>query len=77
MTVPNDLPVPAMRGGGAMGQHVRETDWSQTSLGVSSSWPQSLRLALSLVLNTKSIAALYWGLGSDVDGFSSPNLKVG
>lgn len=44
-----------------MGQHVRDTDWSITPLGDYASWPQSLRSALSLVLNTKGIAALCWG----------------
>ncbi len=53
--------VPALIGGGETGQRVRETDWSTTPLGAFSTWPQSLRSALSLVLNTKGIAALYWG----------------
>lgn len=44
-----------------MGRRVRETDWSQTPLGDYQTWPQSLRLSLSLVLNVKGIAALYWG----------------
>ena len=44
-----------------MGQHVRDTDWSVTPLGDYASWPQSLRSALSMVLNAKGIAALYWG----------------
>ena len=52
---------PAMIGGGEMGLRVRETDWSNTPLGAYSGWPQSLRSALSLVLNTKGVAALYWG----------------
>jgi PAS domain S-box-containing protein len=50
-----------MIGGGEMGDRVRNTDWSNTALGDYNSWPQSLRTALSLVLNTKGIAALYWG----------------
>ena len=50
-----------MIGGGAMGQLLRETDWSQTPLGAFQTWPQSLRSSLSLVLNAKGIAALYWG----------------
>jgi len=53
--------VPPLIGGGEMGQRVRDTNWSTTPLGAFSTWPQSLRSALSLVLNTKSIAALYWG----------------
>ena len=44
-----------------MGRRVRETDWSQTPLGDYQTWPQSLRSSLSLVLNAKVIAALYWG----------------
>lgn len=47
--------------GGQMGELVRETDWSSTALGDYSTWPQSLRSSLSLVLNSKNIAALYWG----------------
>ncbi|WNC09330.1 ATP-binding protein [Pseudomonas coleopterorum] len=54
-------PVPPMIGGGEMGDLVRDTDWSSTALGDYRSWPASLRTALSLVLNTKGIAALYWG----------------
>lgn len=48
-------------GGGEMGRRVRETDWSKTPLGAFATWPSSLRTSLSLVLNTKGIAALYWG----------------
>ncbi|ALN74966.1 ATP-binding protein [Aureimonas sp. AU20] len=50
-----------MIGGGEMGRRVRETDWSASALGAYESWPQSLRSSLSLVLNAKGIAALYWG----------------
>lgn len=48
-------------GGGDMGRLVRDTDWSKTPLGPYKRWPQSLRSSLSMVLNTKGIAALYWG----------------
>lgn len=44
-----------------MGRLVRSMDWSKTPLGAYSDWPQSLRSSLSMVLNTKGIAALYWG----------------
>lgn len=47
--------------GGQMGALVRDTDWSNTELGDYATWPQSLRSSLSLVLNAKNIAALYWG----------------
>ncbi|BDL41884.1 histidine kinase [Methylorubrum sp. GM97] len=49
-----------MIGGGQMGQRVRDTNWSVTPLGAYDTWPQSLRTSLSLVLNAKGIAALYW-----------------
>ncbi|MBD8828823.1 hypothetical protein [Pseudomonas sp. CFBP 13602] len=73
---PNTLaPVPAMIGSGEMGDVVRDTDWSRTALADCRSWPASLRTALSLVLNTKGIAALHWGpqqwlLYSDAYGLS-------
>jgi PAS domain S-box-containing protein len=47
--------------GGDTGEIVRQTDWSVTPLGDYATWPQSLRSTLSLVLNSKNIAALYWG----------------
>ncbi len=50
-----------MMGGGDIGRHVRDTDWSQTPLGAYATWPQSLRSCLSTVLNTKGVAALFWG----------------
>ena len=62
-----------MNGGGEMGRRVRETDWSQTPLGDYQTWPQSLRLSLSLVLNVKGIAALYWDL---ISGSSITMLMV-
>ncbi len=53
---------PVLVGGGKIGESVRSTDWSGTPLGPFASWPQSLVTALSLVLNSAGIAALYWGL---------------
>ena len=61
MTSLPNLPVRPMSGGGAMGHLVRETDWSQTRLGPYSSWSQSLRTSLSLVLNAPGMAVLCWG----------------
>lgn len=55
-----DTITPIIRGGD-MGRLVRDTDWSKTPLGAYERWPQSLRSSLSMVLNTKGIAALYWG----------------
>jgi PAS domain S-box-containing protein len=57
----NPIEVPPILFGGQMGALVRDTDWSNTELGDYATWPQSLRSSLSLVLNSKNIAALYWG----------------
>lgn len=48
-------------GGGAMGAQIREFDWSTTPFGALPTWPQSLRSALSICLNSSIVSALYWG----------------
>lgn len=60
-TAPPNPGIPPIIGGGEMGDRLRGTDWSLTPLGDYGSWPVSLRTSLSLVLNAKGIAALYWG----------------
>ncbi len=47
--------------GGEMGERIRSFDWSTTSLGVVQKWPQSLRSALSICLNSNFPIAIYWG----------------
>jgi PAS domain S-box-containing protein len=44
-----------------MGERIRKFDWSATSLGPIDVWPQSLRSALSICLNSNFPIALYWG----------------
>ena len=48
-------------GGGEMGALMRAHDWSSTPLGPVESWPQSLRSALGICLNSRYPIALYWG----------------
>jgi PAS domain S-box-containing protein len=48
-------------GGGEMGVRMREMDWAETSLGPVEDWPQSLRSALSICLNSRFPIAIYWG----------------
>ncbi|WP_245731154.1 sensor histidine kinase [Rubrimonas cliftonensis] len=48
-------------GGGEMGARIRSFDWSATPLGPPSGWPQSLRSALSICLNSSFPTAIYWG----------------
>ena len=44
-----------------MGLLVRSIDWSKTPLGPLAEWPQSLRTAMSICLNSRFPIALYWG----------------
>ncbi|HEX4613719.1 MAG TPA: GAF domain-containing protein, partial [Urbifossiella sp.] len=44
-----------------MGERTRSFDWSLTALGPVAGWPQSLRSALSICLNSSFPIALYWG----------------
>lgn len=44
-----------------MGERIRLVDWSRTSLGPVAEWPQSLRSALSICLNSSFPIVIYWG----------------
>ena len=48
-------------GDGEMATLTRKKDWSKTSLGMPDKWPQSLRTALSIILNSKFPMFLWWG----------------
>ncbi len=48
-------------GGGEMGALMRALDFSTTPLGAVSCWPQSLRSAVSICLNSRFPIVLYWG----------------
>ncbi|WPP50302.1 PAS domain-containing protein [Catalinimonas niigatensis] len=50
-----------MAGGGEMGERTRAYDWSKSSLGPVSSWPQSLRTTISIILNARFPMFLWWG----------------
>ncbi|HEY9622726.1 MAG TPA: ATP-binding protein [Crinalium sp.] len=50
-----------LMGGGAMGTLMRSFDWSKTLFGPVEQWPQSLRSALSICLNSRFPIAIYWG----------------
>jgi PAS domain S-box-containing protein len=50
-----------LAGGGEMGKLIRSKDWKVTSLGDPNDWPQSLRTALSILLNSKFPMFLFWG----------------
>ena len=48
-------------GGGEMGELVRGTDWSKTPVGPVETWPQSLRTAVSIMLNAHFPMYIAWG----------------
>jgi PAS domain S-box-containing protein len=50
-----------LNGGGEMGALMRAHDWSSSSLGDPRSWPQSLRTAVRLLLNTGHPMYIWWG----------------
>jgi PAS domain S-box-containing protein len=50
-----------LAGGGEMGALMRGHDWSRTPLGRPANWPQSLRTALRLLLNTNHPMFIWWG----------------
>lgn len=50
-----------LAGGGEMGALLRSYDWSLTPLGRPANWPQSLRTAVRLVLNTNHPMFIWWG----------------
>ncbi|GJE28506.1 PAS domain-containing protein [Methylobacterium organophilum] len=50
-----------LAGGGEAARLIRERDWTDHPLGSPESWPEGLRVALSLVLNSPESMILAWG----------------
>jgi signal transduction histidine kinase len=50
-----------LAGGGEMGALIRAHDWTRTPLGPPDGWPQSLRTAARLMLNTRHPIYIWWG----------------
>jgi PAS domain S-box-containing protein len=50
-----------LAGGGEMGVLTRSHDWSATALGRPEKWPQSLRTAVRILLNTNHPMFIWWG----------------
>ncbi len=65
MSVDEQAPVigaaPALAGGGEMGALMRDMDWTATPLGPVENWPQSLRTALSICLDSRFPILIWWG----------------
>ncbi|HEY9665611.1 MAG TPA: PAS domain-containing protein, partial [Coleofasciculaceae cyanobacterium] len=54
-------PEDCLAGGGEMGALMRSLDWSNTLVGPVSSWPQSLRTAVSIILASRFPMLIHWG----------------
>jgi PAS domain S-box-containing protein len=50
-----------LAGGGEMGALMRAYDWSASPIGAPELWPQSLRTAIRIVLNTNHPMFIWWG----------------
>lgn len=47
--------------GGEMGARIQSLDWSATSIGAVDTWPQSLQIALQILLSSKFPMQILWG----------------
>ncbi len=50
-----------LAGGGELGELIRSHDWAGTSLGAPETWPQPLRTAVRLILNSGHPMYIFWG----------------
>lgn len=50
-----------LAGGGEMGALMRAYDWQGSALGAPDGWPQSLRLAIRLMLHSRQPMFIWWG----------------
>jgi signal transduction histidine kinase/DNA-binding response OmpR family regulator len=50
-----------MAGGGEMGALMRAHDWSRSPLGQPEHWPDALKMAVSICLNSRFPMVLWWG----------------
>src|SRR3954464_9063481 len=54
-------PEDCLSGGGEMGALMRSTRWAGTAFGAVSEWPQSLRTAISIMLESRFAMVVAWG----------------
>ena len=48
-------------GGGATGEQLRTLDWANTAVGQPGTWPQSLKMAVGMLLPCSAPVLLWWG----------------
>jgi PAS domain S-box-containing protein len=50
-----------LNSGGVMGELIRAKDWTNSLIGPPESWPQSLRTAVNILLNSQFPMFIWWG----------------
>src|SRR6266849_10272724 len=50
-----------LAGGGEIGALMRAKSWSDTLLGPPETWPEALKMAVSICLNSRFPISLWWG----------------
>jgi hypothetical protein len=61
LTIQKSSTADFLAGGGQMGALTRAFNWSATPLGKPETWPQSLRTAVRILLNTNHPMFIWWG----------------
>ena len=61
MSETNETAFGFLQGGGEMGALIRAFNWETTTLGPIRDWPQSLRTALGILLNSRYPMFVFWG----------------
>lgn len=56
-----ETPEEVFTAGGEMGERIRAFDWSQTPMGPISSWPQSLKTAVRILISSRYAMWMGWG----------------
>jgi PAS domain S-box-containing protein len=59
--MPSNAELPFLAGGGEMGAAMRSHDWAATPLGPPAGWPQALKTAVGIMLQSKFPMFLAWG----------------
>lgn len=63
-------------GGGEMGELIRSKDWSGTPVGSVEQWPQGLRIAVSIMLNSSFPMFVWWGKENLINFYNDAYKKI-
>ena len=65
-----------LAGGGEMGRLMRTYDWTATAVGPPDQWPQSLRTAVSIILNSALPMFIWWGKDDLLNFYNDAYIEV-